>query len=213
MSRKMRVIELLPLTALAVCLSGCDKPSETAGAKSSAAATVATPPSKTSTATPSAAVKKPSHPCPEGSKGEGTRKSPCKAKGATRIMDVKWTRKSDDKGPKFKVTSKSKLPILYGQLIVYFYDSSGKQLEVAGGGEARSKLPCIGNIFAGAMKPGEKAFMTFSCLKKKHVPEGTAAIEGELQMVGFTDEMGKKSDTFWRNDDLVPDERPKGGIK
>ena len=30
--------------------------------------------------------------------------------------------------------------------------------------------------------------------------------------VGFTDDAGK-NDTYWRNDDLAPEERPRGGIK
>jgi hypothetical protein len=63
------------------------------------------------------------------------------------------------------------------------------------------------------MKAGEKAVLTFSCVKKDHVPEGTAAIEAEMQMVGFTDASGGKADTYWRNKDLAPDTRPKGGTK
>jgi hypothetical protein len=63
------------------------------------------------------------------------------------------------------------------------------------------------------MKPGEKAVITFSCVKKEHVPEGAKAIEGELQIVGFADATEKKSEYYWRNNDLVPDARPKGGVK
>ena len=54
--------------------------------------------------------------------------------------------------------------------------------------------------------------MNFSCVKKDDVPKGATFIEGEIQTVGFTDDAGK-IDTYWRNDDLVPEERPKGGIK
>ena len=71
----------------------------------------------------------------------------------------------------------------------------------------------LGNIFEGIMKPGEKAVITFSCVKKEHVPEGTTAIEAEMQMVGFPDESEKKIDFYWRNNDLIPDARPKGGLK
>jgi hypothetical protein len=222
-----RMIELMPVAtllvgavlvgAVAVCLGGCDAPSETPAATSASSPpsdSPKTPPAKTAAPSASAVVDKPSHPCPDGSKGEGTRTKPCEAKGATRIMDVAWTGKTDDKGPKFRVTSKAKLEILYGNLVAYFYDKAGKQLEIPGTGKKpRKKVVCGGNIFAGPMKAGEKAVLTFSCVKKKHVPEGTAAIEAELQMVGFTDASGKKSDTFWRNDDLVPDERAKGGVK
>lgn len=209
-----RMTKALPAVALAICLIGCDEPTgtpEAATAGSAPPAAASTPPSKASTAT--VAAKKPSHPCPEGSKGDGTLKSPCEATGATRIMEVKWTGKTSDKGPSFKLTSKAKLEILYGNIIVYFYDKAGKQLEVAGSDKPRPKVSCKGNIFGGPMKAGEKAVITFSCVKKKHVPEGTAAIEAELMTVGFTAAEGKRSDTYWRNKDLVPDERPKGGIK
>jgi hypothetical protein len=32
-------------------------------------------------------------------------------------------------------------------------------------------------------------------------------------MVGFADSEGKKAEFYWKNDDLAPEERPKGGIK
>lgn len=206
-----RVFQFLPVAALAVGLVGCDKPKETTTAPS-ASATAATPSATASAATPSPEAKKPSHPCPEGSTGDGTRNAPCEAAGATRIMDATWTGKTDDKGPKFKLKSKSKLEILYGEIVFYFYDKSGKQLEVAAGDTAGPKLSCTGNIFGGAVKAEEKVFMYFSCLKQKSVPEGTVAIEGEVKVAGFTDASGKKSDTFWRNKDLAPDKRPKGGV-
>jgi hypothetical protein len=63
------------------------------------------------------------------------------------------------------------------------------------------------------VKPGEKIFIFFSCVKKSHVPEGTVSIEAEVKTVGFADEEGKKNEFYWSNPDLVPDERPKGGIK
>jgi hypothetical protein len=63
------------------------------------------------------------------------------------------------------------------------------------------------------MKPAESAVLTFSCDPKSIIPEGTATIEGEMQMVGFTDPTEKKIDFYWRNADLTPNERPKGGIK
>lgn len=158
---------------------------------------------------------KPSHACPKGSEGDGTFKSPCLAKGKDRIMEVTWTEKTDDKGPSFRVVNKSELSILYGQIAVYFYDKAGKQLKVAGkdGEEGAPKQVCSGNIFAGPMKPHEKAVITFSCVAKQHVPEGTAAIEAEMQMVGFVGAEENRADTYWKNPDLVPDERPKGGIR
>ena len=71
---------------------------------------------------------------------------------------------------------------------------------------------CGGNIFEGVVKPKEKIVVTFSCVKKDQVPEGTGAIEAEIPVVGLADSTEKKSD-LWKNDDLVPDQRKKGGLK
>jgi hypothetical protein len=209
--------------ALAVSLIGCAQDQPTPGApaassKPAAPAASAAPPAPSApapVAIASAAGPKPSHPCPDGSTGEGTFKSPCEGKGTARLMDVTWTGKITDAGPSFRVTNKAKLDVLYGNIAVYFYDKAGKQLELKdAAAKPRPKQLCGGaNLFAGVMKAGEKAVLNFSCVKKEHVPEGTAAIEGELQMIGFTDASGTKSDTYWRNNDLSPDVRPKGGIK
>jgi len=129
------------------------------------------------------------------------------------MMDVKYTGKTTDEGPKFSVTNKSKKAILYGSVAAYFYDKAGKQLQVTAGGKPRPMQLCSGNIFAGAVKPDEKIFVFFSCVKKDQVPEGTATIEAEVRTVGFADEAGTKNDFYWSNPDLVPDERPKGGLK
>jgi hypothetical protein len=112
----------------------------------------------------------------------------------------------------FKVTNNAALEVLYGNIIVYFYDKEGRQLDVPGD-KPTKKVSCAGNIFAGPMKPKEKATLTFSCVKNSHVPEEAVAIEVELKTVGFTAATGGRADTYWRNEDLTPDERPKGGIK
>jgi hypothetical protein len=200
-------------------IAGCEEEKSTAGAPTSerpasqpsvaAPAKTTPPPPPTNTAPP-----EPKHDCPEGSSGEGSFNKPCEAKGKTRAMEVAWTGKMTDEGPSFKVTNTSKLVILYGRFVAYFYDKAGKQLQVTEeGGKPRPHQKCSGNIFGGVMKVGEKAVLTFSCVKKKHVPEGTAKVEGELQMVGFADSSGEKVDFYWKNDDLAPDERAKGGIK
>jgi hypothetical protein len=133
------------------------------------------------------------------------------------MMDAAWTGKTDDKGPYFKVTNKSPSTILYGKIAVYFYDKTGKQLDVMDTAATPPKAvpyrTCGGNIFSGVMKPAEKAVLTFSCVKKENVPDGTAAIEAELQTVGFADASEKKVDFYWTNKDLVPDARKKGGVK
>jgi hypothetical protein len=199
--------------ALAIFLSSCEKEKP----KQAAPSASSPPPPPTASApapAPSATVaeKKPTIPCPEHSEGKGTFDDPCKAKGKTRIMDVSATTKVGDKGPTFKIVSKSNHEILYGKIVVYFYDKKGKQLDAPDGDKQRRRLTCAGNIFSGPVKPNEKIFMNFSCVKKDNVPKGVAAIEGEIQTVGFPDDSGK-IDSYWRNDDLAPEERPKGGIK
>ncbi len=207
-------VERLAAAALLAFLLGCGKEKTPPPAPSASAPPQAqsAPPAASSAPVASAVEKKPSHPCPEGSNGKGTFDDACKAKGKTRIMDVTWNKKIGDKGPTFQIVNKSKLEILYGKIDVYFYDKKGKQMDATAGEKPRRRLTCAGEIFAGAVKPAEKIFVNFSCVKKDDVPKGATFIEGEIQTVGFTDDAGK-IDTYWRNDDLVPEERPKGGIK
>ena len=55
--------------------------------------------------------------------------------------------------------------------------------------------------------------MTFFGTQEKVIPEGTDKIEAEIQTVGFADSTDKKIDFYWRNPDLSPDVRAKGGAK
>lgn len=196
-------------TALFACESEAKK--EPAAAPSASVAAAA--PTPTPTPTPPPPPPKPREDCPEGSSGIGTSAEPCKGSGDSRMMEVKWTGKTTDEGPKFQIINKTKKSILFGSVAAYFYDKAGKQLQVTHGGKPRPMQICSGNIFAGAVKPEEKIYVFFSCVKKDHVPEGTAAIEAEIKTVGFADESGEKNEYYWSNLDLVPDERPKGGIK
>jgi len=120
-----------------------------------------------------------------------------------------------DGGPSFRVINKSKEVVLYGMIHVYFYDKAGKQLEVKdAAGKTHPFQNCGGNIFGGILKAGEKAVMdNFSCVKKDIVPEGFTQIEAEAVMVGFADKTEKKSEYYWKNPELGPDQRPKGGKK
>ena len=201
------------LVLFAALLGGCAKEASEAPppAKPSASAVATTPPPPP----PPAPVEppKPRDDCPPGSSGLGTMAEPCKASGDSRLLEVKYTGKTTDEGPKFSVTNKTKQSILYGSVGVYFYDKAGKQLEVTAGGKPRPMQICSGRIFAGAIKPEEKIFVFFSCVKKAYVPEGTATIEAEAKGVGFANEAGTDSEYYWSNLDLVPDVRPKGGIK
>lgn len=213
------------IAALATAGMGCSKdpPAGGAGSASASASATAAPtgaPSASAAATPSAAPSAASGStavtleCPKGSTGEGSFVKPCEAKGKDRQMEVTWNGKIDDKGPYFRVTNKAAHTVLYGKIAVYFYDKAGKQLDVQDTAATPPKAvpyrTCSGNMFSGVMKPAEKAVLTFSCVKKEHVPEGTAAIEAEMQMVGFADSTEKHVDSYWRNNDLSPDARKKG---
>ncbi len=211
MSVAMQSPKYLLAALFATFAFGCEEPPKEEAAPAKPTASVA-PKVPTATAKPKPPPK-PRDDCPEGSSGIGTFEEPCNGSGDTRMMEVAYTGKTTEKGPKFAVTNKSKLPILHGTVVVYFYDKKGKQLEVTGSDKPRPKQTCSGNIFAGHVKPDEKIYVFFSCVKQSHVPEGTDAIEAEVKTVGFADETGRKNEFYWRNEDLVPDERPKGGIK
>jgi hypothetical protein len=202
------------IAAFGLGFVACEKeaPKEAAPKAIASTAPTVSAPAPAPTSSAAVAEKKPSRPCPEGSSGAGTFEEPCKGKGKARIMEASATTKIGDKGPTFKIVNNSKQEILYGKIVVYFYDKAKKQIDAAGGDKPRHRLACAGNIFGGPVKPGEKIFMNFSCVKKEDVPKAVAAIEGEVQTVGFTDDTGKV-DSYWRNDDLAPEDRPKGGIK
>ncbi len=205
------------VTTLAVM--GCSKPDDATPAPSVSAAAPAPPPSAaavvSAVAVASAAPLPPRSDCPKGSAGPGTFDQPCVGKGNARLMEATWTGKTDDKGPQFRVVNKSSLVILFGKIAVYFYDKTGKQLDVKDDdGKTHPFKTCSGvSLFGGVMKAGEKAVLTFSCVRKESIPDGTAAIEGELQEVGFSDATEKKSEFYWKNDDLISDVRKKGGVK
>jgi hypothetical protein len=205
---------------VALCLGGCskeEKPSTNSAPSASASASMppdAAPATASAAPAPSAAPEPP-HVCPPNSSGPGSYTNPCEAKGTTRIMTVKW-KKTDDKGPSFAIKNIGPTTILYGRIAVYFYDKSGKQLELTDDSQPPKTRPfhtCAGNFFQGVMKPAESAVLTFSCVPKSVIPDGTATIEGEMQMVGFADPTEKKIDFYWRNLDLTPNARPKGGVK
>jgi hypothetical protein len=198
--------------------SGCAQETPSGGAASSAPTTTAaatTAPAATATATATATAAPVMHAdCPAGSSGEGSLTKPCMAKGKDRMMEVIWTGKMTDGGPSFRVHNKAKLDILYGNVVVYFYDKAGKQLEVKdSAGKPRQNQACAGKIFDGVMKANEKAVITFSCVKKDHVPEGATVIEAEMQTVGYADNGGPAISFYWKNPELTPDVRPKGGVK
>lgn len=219
----IRRLSCLALLLLAACDKDTSKatPAASASAAAPASAAPSAAPSAAASAAPSASAAPaasaltPRSDCPKGSAGPGTFDHPCEGKGATRLMTAEPTGKSDDKGnPQFRVVNKHSAVILYGKVAVYFYDKAGKQLESKdASGTVHKHIGCGGNIFGGVMKPNEKAVVSFSCVKKEQIPEGTATMEAEIPMVGFSDASEKKSEFYWQNNDLVPDARKKGGVK
>ncbi len=211
---------LLGMAVLGVVECSKDQPTVAQTGASATASTAA--PSASVAAMPSAsasAAPEVQHDCPPGSVGLGSFSKPCVAKGNTRMLEVVWNGKYDPSGaPSFKVASKSTKAILYGRIDFYFYDGTGKQIDVKESVEGSDKTHafhvCSGSLFAGALNPGEKArYDNFSCMKKADLPIGVATIEAEAAIVGFADASGKKNDFYWKNPDLVPEARPKGGIK
>ncbi|HYP78245.1 MAG TPA: hypothetical protein VER12_19865 [Polyangiaceae bacterium] len=207
MSLAFQSSKLVSILVLATLLLGCEEEAkkEPPAPKASASVAAVAPP-------PAPVVQPPPKlrdDCPEGSSGVGTQAEPCLGKGDSRMMEVTYTGKTTDEGPKFSIVNKSKNPILFGSLVAYFYDKAGKQLEVTADGKPRPMQVCSGRIFAGVVKPGEKIFMFFSCVKKAHIPEGTAAIQAEVKTVGFTDDAGRESIFYWSNPDLAPEKRAK----
>jgi hypothetical protein len=214
----MRTSLRLSIALALVLNAGCSKEEAKPAPLPSAAPEAAPPaaPSTSASAAPSAApsaTAEPHHDCPAKSSGVGSFDKPCEATGAVRVMTVRWT-KTDDKGPSFSIKNIGNTTILYGKIGVYFYDKAGKQLDVTDdSGKTKPFHTCSGNFFQGVMKPSESAVLTFSCVPKKVIPDGTATIEGEMQMVGFADATEKKNDFYWRNMDLTPNVRKKGGVK
>lgn len=214
------------MLSMALAALGCSKEEakpEAPAASASPEAAPSTAPPPSASAGPDAAstaglsdVPEPHHDCPPKSSGTGSFVKPCEAKAGERIMKVRWT-KTDDKGPSFNIKNVGSITIVYGRIAVYFYDKAGKQLDVTDDSGTTPKPKkfhtCSGNFFQGVMKPAESAVLTFSCVPKKVIPDGTVTIEGEMQMVGFADATEKKVDFYWRNADLTPDARPKGGVK
>lgn len=213
--------------AIALTVLGCSKeeaksraPAASASAPASASAGAgASPdaaPSAVASASASVEAAEPHHDCPAKSSGVGSFTKPCEAKGGERLMTVKW-KKTDDKGPSFSIKNIGKATILYGKIAVYFYDKSGKQIDLTDDSGTPSKTKpfhtCYGSFFQGVMKPSESAVLTFSCVPKRVVPDAAATIEAEMQTVGFADDTEKKIDFYWRNSDLTPNARPKGGVK
>jgi len=209
------------LLSIILCAACKDETKTDTAASASASASAA--PIASAASTPSVAASAPTPDvaradCPTGSTGPGLFGKPCEGKGSSRMVELAWKGKYDDKGaPTFQVHSTAPKTMLYGRVAIYFYDKAGKLIDVKETAEGSDKMhafhTCSGNVFSGGLAPNEKAAYNFSCMGKSNIPDGMASMEAEAFMVGFADSTVKKNEYYWRNNDLTPEARPKGGVK
>jgi hypothetical protein len=177
------IVLLLGLAAPLV-LTGCSKKSDDTAA--------ATP------APTAPAVAK----CPIGSTMDST--SNCKATGLGRVATLTWNGALDT-GQMLTLRNLSGRGLKAGLVSLWFYDRSGKRLDVAGA----KKYAAPVDVFGSNIKPGESRSITFP-LAKAAVPDGAVEIEGELVSVTLLSADGTDGPT-WKNDDLNADERAMAG--
>ena len=160
----------------------------------------------------SASAAAPAAACPDGSSGEGTVMSPCKAASpASRMMEVKWTGKIGSKGPIFSVKNNATRAISQGDVRVWFYDASGKQLDVAhmlGMGDRTFKyFWTSGAVFGDGINPGASAEVELG-QGPAMFPAGAVNAEAEAVRVCFaTGKPDWDCDVNWENPALKTDAR------
>jgi len=170
--------------AAPLALTGCSK-------KSDATATAAP-----ASAAPAAAK------CPAGASMDATS---CKSTGPGRVATLSWNGTLGDTGQVFTLRNTSGMGMKAGTVSLWFYDKSGKRLDVVGA----KKYAAPGDAFGSNVKAGESRNLTIA-LSKSGIPDGTAEIEGEIVKVTLVNADG--TDGFgWKNDDLNADERVMAG--
>ena len=113
MSLATQSSKLLLALSLAALSFGCEEESaRPAPAKPKPAEAIVAPP-HTPSAEPPPKLRED---CPKGSSGFGTLAVPCLGEGDSRMMEVKYTGKTTDEGPKFSVTNKSNSQLLFGSV-------------------------------------------------------------------------------------------------
>ncbi|HEY3820107.1 MAG TPA: hypothetical protein VGL81_23240 [Polyangiaceae bacterium] len=164
-----------------LALTACSRKSD--GAATSTASTAAAP----------AGVR-----CPAGSGSDGTN---CKATGQGRVARLSWNGALGDTAQTLTLRNISGAVMKTGSVSVWFYDRTGKRLDVAGA----KKYALPGDAFGSTVKAGETRTITFP-LSKTGVPDGTAQIEAEVVKVTLVNADGSDG-PMWKNDDLNADER------
>jgi hypothetical protein len=126
--------------------------------------------------------------CPGGSTLSGTR---CNATGTSRVAIIKWYPPPiGAQGPRFSVTNTSQMTLRSATVSLWFYDKTGKRLDVVGTKKYSSATDAFGST---PLKPGAPRDLNLN-FSLANVPTGTAEIEAEVV-------------TATHNDDLNADER------
>jgi hypothetical protein len=178
-------------TVLAFSLA-CALPFALAGCEQKEAPT----PAASATAAPAAPT------CPSGSSLAG---NICKATGQNRVATLTWSGNVNDSGPLLTVKNSTSVGLKNGTVSLWFYDKTGKRLDVAG----TKHYQFNGDIFAGPLAAGAQKSTTFN-FAKANIPTGTAEIEGEIVSATLQKADGTDGPT-WKNDDLDIEERAMAG--
>jgi hypothetical protein len=178
--RHTTAIVLLLGLAAPLAVTGCSKKSDDASTPAPA------------TAAPAVAK------CPVGSSLDGTN---CKASGGYRLGRLTWNGAIADTAQSLMLRNVSGAVLKNGSVTVWFYDKTGRRLDVAGA----KKYVIPGDAFGSAVKVGETRNITFP-LAKSGVPDGTAQIEAEITKATLVNPDGTDG-PLWTNNDLNSDDR------
>jgi len=140
--------------------------------------------------------------CPPGASMDGTN---CKSAGQGRVATLSWNGTLGDSGQVFTLRNTSGMVMKAGTVSLWFYDKSGKRLDVVGA----KKYAAPGDAFGSNVRAGESRNLTIA-LAKTGLPDGTAEIEGEVVKVTLVNADGTDG-LSWKNDDLNADERVMAG--
>ncbi|HEX3343386.1 MAG TPA: hypothetical protein VHS09_02385 [Polyangiaceae bacterium] len=176
----MKTTAIALALGLALAVTGCSKKSDDVASTAPA------------NAAPAAAR------CPAGSGSDGTN---CKATGQGRVARLTWNGTFGDTAQVLTLRNTSGMSLKAGSVTVWFYDRTGKRLDVAGA----KKYALPGDAFGSTIKVGETRTITFP-LSKTGVPDGTAMMEGEVVKATLVNADGTDG-PGWKNDDLNSDDR------
>ena len=117
---------------------------------------------------------------------------------------MRWTGLTADKGPTFSVTNTSGLTLKTATASLWFYDKTGKRLDVIGA--KKYSTPASADAFGSTpLKPSETRDLNIS-FSANNVPTGAVEIEAEIVRATVVKADGTEG-AAWHNDDLNADAR------